>query len=169
MIYVKKRGEYRAELLHNHYYHVDEELLSARDKFLGTIDQMPPMFSAIRVGGKRLYESARAGQEVERSSRSITINKYDVWRDETDRQNVHFYVSCSKGTYIRTLAQDLAKAVGSTAHLVALRREAIGEHRVSAAWDINELAEQINKLKDKKRNAAQAGGEAAKVDQEQQA
>jgi hypothetical protein len=81
------------------------------------------------------------------------VDAFDLWRDEADRQNVHFRVVCSKGTYIRSLAYDLGRALGSAAHLVALRREAIGEYRVLDAdaarcgWDVQDVAAQLWALK----------------------
>lgn len=132
----------------------DDELLSARNKFLGDIEQVPPMFSALKVGGKRLYEAARQGKEIERKPRKIFVGSFDISRDPNDKQCIHFRVSCSKGTYIRSLAHDLGKSIGSAAHLVALRREAIGEFRVDKAWKMEELVdaivEQRNEIKAKR-------------------
>ena len=89
--------------------HVTLEQLQteAQKTFVGELQQMPPMFSAIRVKGKRLYESAREGKVVERAARNVHVSQFDVTRDEADPQKVHFYISCSKGTYIRSLAHDL--------------------------------------------------------------
>lgn len=121
--------------------HITEERLQvARDTFLGDIVQVPPMHSAIRVGGKRLYESARKGEVVERTARPVRVDRFEV----TQRgQDVSFYVQCGKGTYIRSLAHDLAQKLDTTAHLTALRREAIGEHRVSEAWNVEELVDTL--------------------------
>lgn len=138
----------------------DEGLVQAREGLLGEIDQLPPMFSAIRVGGKRLYESAREGKEVERSSRRVMVERFDLERDLVVRQDVKFYVVCSKGTYVRSLAHDLGAAAGSAAHLTALRREAIGEFRVTSAWNLEELAAALNAQKEKLRaEAKQQAGE----------
>lgn len=95
--------------------HVTLEQLQteAHKTFLGDLQQTPPMFSAIRVKGKRLYESAREGKVVERAARSVHVSQFDVSQDEADPQKVHFYVSCSKGTYIRSLAHDLVGFVAS--------------------------------------------------------
>jgi tRNA U55 pseudouridine synthase TruB len=101
------------------------------------------MFSAIHHQGKRLHELAREGVTVERAARPTTVTRFDVARDASDRQLVHFYVSCSKGTYIRTLAHDLAVGLGSTAHLTALRREAIGDFKVGDAWGAEELRDRL--------------------------
>lgn len=77
---------------------------------VGDLAQIPPMYSAIKVKGERLYKAARRGETVERKERAVTINTFEVIRDETDRQLVHFRVDCSKGTYVRTLAYDLVGA-----------------------------------------------------------
>ena len=79
----------------------------ANSSFMGDLQQIPPMFSALRVKGKRLYESAREGKVVERAARSVHVSQFDLTPDQTDPQQVHFYISCSKGTYIRSLAHDL--------------------------------------------------------------
>ncbi|EIE20650.1 putative tRNA pseudouridine synthase [Coccomyxa subellipsoidea C-169] len=117
----------------------DEDLEAAKEAFVGDILQQPPMFSAIKIKGERLYKAARRGEVVERQSRPVTIHSFELQRDESNRQDVHFKVTCSKGTYIRSLAHDLGKAVGSAAHLTALRRESIGEHSVADAWSVLDL------------------------------
>ncbi|PRW57095.1 pseudouridylate synthase transporter [Chlorella sorokiniana] len=152
----------------------DEELLAARDGFLGEIQQLPPMYSAIKVGGKKLYEAARKGKEVERQPRTITVERFHLRRDEADRQSVHFSVVCSKGTYIRSLAADLGRALGTAAHLTALRREAIGEYSVQGSWQIQDLADQVHKLRleqkqQQQEGAATAAGSAAAAAGEGQA
>lgn len=101
------------------------------------------MFSAIHHQGKRLHELAREGVTVEREARSVTIHSFQLARDPQNRQLVHVRVRCSKGTYIRTLAHDLGTGLGSTAHLTALRREAIGDYRVDAAWGAEELRDKM--------------------------
>ncbi|DBA68100.1 TPA: hypothetical protein ACH3X2_013971 [Trebouxia sp. C0005] len=111
----------------------------AQTKFLGDLQQIPPMFSALRVKGKRLYESAREGIIVERAARPVQVSQFDLTRDAEDPQKIHFYIACSKGTYIRSLAHDLGQTVGSAAHLVALRREAIGKYNVKDAWTVDQL------------------------------
>ncbi|GAB4819158.1 hypothetical protein N2152v2_006204 [Parachlorella kessleri] len=121
----------------------DEQLLAARERLVGEIQQVPPMFSAIRLGGKRLYEVARMGGEVERQPRTVTVEAFELERDPQDPQSVRFRVVCSKGTYVRSLAHDLGAALGTAAHLTALRREAIGEYRVQDAWQVQELTDQL--------------------------
>lgn len=79
----------------------------ARSRFTGALQQIPPMYSALRVKGKRLYESAREGKVVERAARPVHVYRFDLSPDAEDPQKVHFYIACSKGTYIRSLAHDL--------------------------------------------------------------
>lgn len=104
---------------------LDEAALdSALDRFRGPIDQVPPMFSALKHKGKRLHELARAGIEVERKSRRVTIHALDLL--DFTGQTLALRVRCTKGTYIRSLAMDLGDLLGCGAHLTALRREASG-------------------------------------------
>ncbi|KAK9805242.1 hypothetical protein WJX72_008318 [[Myrmecia] bisecta] len=122
----------------------EDELERAKQQFLGDFQQLPPMFSAVRINGERLYHSARKGEEVERPARAVCVPEFEVRRDEQQRQDVHFRVRCSKGTYIRSLAHDLGQAAGSLAYLTALRREAIGHHSVSDAWKLDQLMELLH-------------------------
>ena len=106
------------------------QLAAIRDQFLGTIAQVPPMYSALKRDGQPLYKLARQGIEVERTPREVTIHEL-AWLDfkQSEAGLVHeatFRVRCSKGTYVRTLAEDLAVAAGSLAHLIALRRTQVG-------------------------------------------
>ena len=119
----------------------DDDLREGARRLTGHIKQLPPMYSAIKVDGKRLYKSAREGVEVERKHRDVEIHSFDVERDAEDAQSVHFSVHVSKGTYVRTLAYDLCKSLGTTGHLTALRRIKIGaEFDVKDAWTIEQLA-----------------------------
>ena len=102
-------------------------------QFLGEIDQKPPVFSAIKKDGKRLYEHARAGETVEIAYRKTTIHEFEITR--TALPEIDFRVVCSKGTYIRSLAYDFGIALGSGAHLTALRRTKIGDYNVIDAID----------------------------------
>ena len=109
--------------------HITEALLLETTKqFLGEIDQKPPVFSAIKKDGKRLYEHARAGEEVEIASRKTTIYEFEITRIALPE--VNFRVQCSKGTYIRSLAFDFGKALQSGGYLSALRRTKIGDYSV---------------------------------------
>lgn len=108
-------------------------------KFHGDIDQVPPMYSALKRDGKPLYEYARAGQTLERASRRVTIRQLELlacaWPDVT------FRVTCSKGTYVRTLAEDIGEALGCGAHLVALRRCAVGALTLAQAATLDALTQ----------------------------
>ena len=119
-----------------HAARADVEVACAR--FVGAIRQMPPMHSALKHEGRPLYDYARAGVEVEREPRTITIHAIDVVAGEGDRWTLD--VSCSKGTYVRTLAEDIGEALGCGAHLAALRRIASGRLAVEAALPIDRLA-----------------------------
>lgn len=113
--------------------HITEEqlLTTVSEQFTGEIDQKPPIFSAIKKDGKRLYEHARAGEEVEIASRKTTIYEFELTRIALPE--VDFRISCSKGTYIRSIAYDFGKALESGAHLNALRRTKIGDYSVTLA------------------------------------
>jgi tRNA pseudouridine55 synthase len=115
--------------------HISEVLIRETTKqFLGEIDQIPPIFSAIKKDGKRLYEHARAGEEVEIASRKTTVYEFEITR--IDLPEVDFRIACSKGTYIRSMAYDFGKALNSGVHLNALRRTKIGDYDVANAMDI---------------------------------
>lgn len=109
----------------------DEMIQEATQQFLGEIDQRPPIFSALKKDGKRLYELARAGEEVDIPTRKITIHEFEITR--ISLPEIDFRVACSKGTYIRSLAHDFGKALQSGAHLSALRRTKIGDFDVKDA------------------------------------
>src|SRR5690554_43562 len=112
--------------------HITKELSEkVRMQFIGEINQFPPIFSAIKKDGKRLYEHARAGEEVEIQSRKIEIIEFEITR--IDLPEIDFRVVCSKGTYIRSLAYDFGKALNSGAHLTSLRRTKIGNYSVNDA------------------------------------
>jgi tRNA pseudouridine55 synthase len=106
----------------------DTLILEITKQFIGEIDQKPPVFSAIKKDGKRLYEHARAGEEVEIKSRKTTIHEFEITRIQLPE--VDFRVTCSKGTYIRSLAFDFGLALQSGGHLSTLRRTKIGDYSV---------------------------------------
>lgn len=109
--------------------HISEALIhETTAQFIGKIEQFPPVFSAIKKDGKRLYEFARAGEDVEITSRSVEISEFEI--TEIKGLELQFRVVCSKGTYIRSLAQDFGKALNSGAHLSELRRTRIGDFSV---------------------------------------
>ncbi|RXP44594.1 tRNA pseudouridine(55) synthase TruB [Lutibacter sp. HS1-25] len=112
--------------------HITEELIRQTVlQFTGEIDQKPPMFSALKKDGVRLYDMAREGKSVEIASRKITISEFEITK--IDFPKVEFRVVCSKGTYIRSLAYDFGKALNSGGYLSALRRTKIGEFSVENA------------------------------------
>jgi tRNA pseudouridine55 synthase len=118
--------------------HITPELLKkTTQQFIGEIDQKPPIFSAIKKDGKRLYEIARKGQTTEIASRKVTITEFELTK--INLPEVEFRVVCSKGTYIRSLAHDFGQALQSGAHLSALRRTKIGDFQVSEAKSIEQF------------------------------
>ena len=123
-------GEYPTE-------HITPELLEeARKSLTGVISQVPPIYSAIKVDGKRAYESARKGQELELKAREVEILRFDLNADAFPE--VSFRIICSKGTYIRSLARDLGKALNSGAYMSELVREGIGDFKLSDALSVEE-------------------------------
>ena len=110
--------------------------------FTGTIEQVPPAFSACKVDGKRAYKSARAGVAVELKPRTLVIDELELL--EFDPQSITVRVVCSKGTYIRALARDFGIALGSGAHLTALRRTRVGEIGIADCVSVQQAAEIIN-------------------------
>jgi len=116
-----------------------ESIHASTQQFIGKINQFPPVFSAIKKEGKRLYEYARAGEDVEIKSRPVEITEFEITEinpstaSSAKQFEVHFRVVCSKGTYIRSLAHDFGKALNSGAHLSALRRTRIGDFNIDEA------------------------------------
>ncbi len=122
--------------------HITEALIHETiPQFLGEINQKPPIFSAIKKEGVRLYEHARAGETVEIAARKTTIHEFEITRIALPE--VDFRVVCSKGTYIRSLAFDFGKALNSGAHLIALRRTKIGDYDVKNAMDVMAFVDSI--------------------------
>lgn len=122
--------------------HLTEELIQQTlNQFIGEIDQKPPIFSAIKKEGVRLYEHARAGETVEIASRKTTIHEFEITRIALPE--IDFRVVCSKGTYIRSLAFDFGKALHSGAHLTALRRTKIGDYDVKNSIAITAFEDSI--------------------------
>ena len=132
-------GDAEGEVLHERAVQVTrDEVEAACRRFIGAISQVPPMHSALKHAGRALYDYARAGIEIERTPRRVRIHSIDVVAWAGDR--VEIDVRCSKGTYIRTLAEDIGEALGCGAHLAALRRTASGPLRVEAAVALDALA-----------------------------
>jgi tRNA pseudouridine55 synthase len=122
--------------------HIDESLIHETVKqFLGEIDQKPPVFSAIKKDGIRLYEHARAGTEVVIESRKTTIYEFEITRIELPE--IDFRIKCSKGTYIRSIAHDFGQAMNSGSHLTALRRTKIGDYDVANAIDVEQFVAEL--------------------------
>ena len=122
-------------------YHniTEEEISNAAQKFIGEIQQLPPVYSAIKKEGVALYELARRGVEVELKARSIFINEFDI--TNVTLPVVTFKVLCGTGTYIRSLAHDMGAALGCGAYLSELRRTKIGEYNVADALSMEEFTE----------------------------
>ena len=122
--------------------HITNELIhNTTTQFTGVIQQRPPIFSALKKDGKRLYELARKGETVDIPTREITINEFEI--TSVNGNNLDFRVVCSKGTYIRSLAFDFGKALNSGAHLSALRRTKIGDFSVEKAISIEKFIENL--------------------------
>ncbi|MDN3621006.1 tRNA pseudouridine(55) synthase TruB [Polaribacter undariae] len=122
--------------------HITEELLHETTKqFIGDIQQKPPIFSAIKKDGKRLYELARKGETTEIQSRTVSITEFEITK--INLPEVEFRVVCSKGTYIRSLAYDFGLALNSGAHLSALRRTKIGDFSVEKGVSVEQFIEDI--------------------------
>ena len=135
------------EVLQRREVHVGEaEVRAACKRFVGEIDQVPPMYSALKRDGRALYEYARAGVEVEREARRVTIHQIDVVDGQHDKWTLD--VRCSKGTYIRTLAEDIGESLGCGAHLIALRRTACGPLGVDGATTLERLADMTESERD---------------------
>lgn len=124
--------------------HIDENiLLESTNKFIGDQFQIPPIYSAIKQNGKKLYEYARKGETIELKKRKINISEFKITKIELPK--VHFNVKCGKGTYIRSLANDYGLELKSGAYLYKLKREGIGDFNIKDAISIDEFAKIINK------------------------
>lgn len=122
--------------------HLTLELVKEKlSGFIGEIDQVPPVFSAVKIEGKRAYEHARKGNDVAIQPKRISISELEVL--EFSPAEIKLRIVCSKGTYIRSLARDLGLALESGAYLVGLRRTRIGEMRLEDAWELNEFLEKL--------------------------
>lgn len=122
----------KPEILHQDFSHITEEQIkTVLGKFVGEIEQKPPVFSAIKIDGQRAYNLARAGEELEMKSRKTTI--FYIEDIKIDLPLVSFMVGCSKGTYIRSLAHDIGQELGVGAYLTQLRRTKIGDYTIENA------------------------------------
>ena len=129
----------------NHYEtaHITKELIEETTiQFTGTINQKPPIFSALKKGGERLYEKARRGEKIKIKSREVSVHEFNII--SMDKLDVSFEIKCSKGTYLRSIAHDFGAALSSGGHLSKLCRTAIGNHKLSTAFDIESFEKQLN-------------------------
>jgi tRNA pseudouridine55 synthase len=124
--------------------HITKELIHQTTKqFIGEIDQKPPIFSALKKGGERLYEKARRGEEISIESRKIFVREFNIISIEN--LTVAFEIKCSKGTYIRSIANDFGAALNSGGYLSSLCRTAIGDYQLSKGIDIESFEKLLNK------------------------
>jgi len=121
----------------------EEDLRAALERFTGEILQTPPMTSAVKIGGERLYKAHRRGETVERESRPVKVHSFTLTNLDAASQTVAFEVSCSSGTYVRTLVADLAASLGTGAYLTALRRASVGHLTLEHATNLGDLTEGI--------------------------
>ena len=112
-------------------------VVDTTDKFKGAISQIPPQYSAVKVGGERVYKKARKGIEVPIKPRNVVIRTFDITK--TDLPAVHFRIVCSKGTYVRSLVRDFGKSLKTGAYLKELTRTRIGDFKLQQAWDLHDL------------------------------
>jgi tRNA pseudouridine55 synthase len=119
----------------------EDELIKATELFKGETEQVPPIYSAVKVDGKRAFEHARKNEDVKLKSRKVTISEFDLYH--IDLPDIDFRVRCSKGTYIRSLVHDFGKAVDNGAYLTGLRRTEIGDYRVSDAYTVEEFKQLV--------------------------
>lgn len=124
----------------------DDMIIESAKAFEGEIQQFPPAHSAIKINGERVYEKARRGEEVEIKSRQVRINSFLI--EKIELPNVYFRISCSKGTYIRSLAYDFGKSLQSGSHLSSLRRTKSGDYSVENAWNLEKLIAEIKRHKE---------------------
>jgi len=119
----------------------EKKIFEVRDSFLGEIEQIPPMYSAVKINGKKLYNLARKGKSIVREPRKIIIEKFEI--EKINLPDIHFSITCSKGTFIRVIADDFGKKLNSGGILAELRRTEIGEFRVDEAIRIDQFDSQI--------------------------
>jgi len=133
--------------------HITRELIDKTiPEFVGEQWQTPPMFSAVQVNGKRAYELARKGEEVELKPKLLVIDEIEVLGFDEVKMQLSLRIVCSKGTYIRALARDIGERLGSGAYLTALRRTRIGETRVEDCMTIDQFLEQLKNYEPQNRS-----------------
>ena len=116
-----------------------EDIETVLDNFRGNIEQIPPIYSALKVNGKKLYEYARSGEEVKIEPRKVNIKVLKILHYDIDERLLEFYVECSKGTYIRSIANDLGELLGAYGHLVKLIRVKAGDFEINDAVKLDKL------------------------------
>lgn len=119
----------------------NEDIKAVVHEFIGDIEQIPPMYSAIKIDGKKLYELAREGKEVERALRKVRIDNIELLEIDLENKRFAMKVNCSKGTYIRTLCDDIGRRLGCFAHMSALERTKSGRFDISKAYTLEEIEE----------------------------
>ena len=144
---VTDTGDAEGEIIARNSVNVNLELIQlALDKFTGEINQIPPMYSALKYNGQPLYEYARAGIVIERQSRKVSIHELELINYDSINQQLEFRALVSKGTYIRTLAEDIGNVLGSGASLIALRRTRTNQFSINAAITIEKIAGDTSNL-----------------------
>jgi len=119
-----------------------EDLEAVSQEFVGLLNQVPPMYSAVKIDGERLYEKARRGETVDRPPRQVRVDRFEIVRWAPPDCAVR--IECSKGTYVRALARDVGEELGVGAHLTALRRTAIGPFAVENGWTLDALTDPLS-------------------------
>lgn len=119
-----------------------ERIYEIRNMFLGEITQTPPMYSALKVNGQKLYHLARRGKTIQREPRNIHVYKFNI--TAINLPDIHFEITCSKGTYIRVIANDFGERIGCGAVLSSLRRTRIGDYNVQSALTVSEFTDNIS-------------------------
>lgn len=121
----------------------EKQIKNVRDQFIGEISQIPPMYSALKVNGKKLYKLARKGKTVKREPRKVTVYSFDILK--IDLPDIHFEISCSKGTYIRVIANDFGEKLQCGGILSSLYRTKIGDYSVNDAIEVDEFLRKLEK------------------------
>lgn len=120
----------------------EQKIIEAKESFVGNILQLPPMYSAVKHKGKALYKYARKGVEIKREPREVNVSSFNI--TGIDLPDIHFEIICSKGTYIRVLANDLGEKLGCGGYLSSLRRTAIGNYNVENAFMVYDFIDIYN-------------------------
>ena len=124
----------------------EEQIYATAKSFEGDIEQYPPAHSALKINGERVYEKARRGEEVELKARKVTVTSFEI--EKIEMPHIFFKIKCSKGTYIRSIANDFGKVLNNGSHLSNLRRTMSGDFHVNNAWNLEELIQTIRAQKE---------------------